>query len=165
MTSLTFTGNPVHTVGELPQKGSPLPDAMLVTADLADLSLSSLRGKRVVVSIFPSIDTDVCAASVRRFNEAAAGLPDTVVVCVSKDLPFALGRFCAAEGIDNVTPASAFRSDFGDVFGCQMTDGPLAGLPSRAVVIADADGKVIYTQQVEEVTTEPDYDAALAALK
>ena len=164
MASITFKNDPVTTVGELPAKGSALPAFELVGQDLAPVTSADLAGKRVVLNIFPSLDTGTCAMSVRKFNELAAGLENTVVVCVSEDLPFAQARFCGAEGIDNVVTGSAFRSSFGEDLGVTMQDGPLAGLLSRAVVIADENGKVLYTQQVAEVTEEPDYDAAVAAL-
>ncbi|EWS82241.1 peroxidase [Brachybacterium phenoliresistens] len=164
MASITFQQNPVSTVGELPAQGTAAPDAELVGADLSPVTISGLRGSRVVLNIFPSLDTGTCALSVRTFNERAAGLEGTTVLCVSKDLPFAQARFCGAEGIENVTVASAFRSDFGEAYGVTMTDGPLAGLLSRAVVVLDAEGTVLYTQQVPEIADEPDYDAALAAL-
>ncbi|MFZ3454723.1 thiol peroxidase [Arthrobacter sp. 7Tela_A1] len=164
MATTAFKQNPVRTAGELPAVGTPAPAVELVGADLSDVTLSGFAGRRVVLNIFPSVDTGVCAASVRRFNEIAAGLENTTVVCVSKDLPFALGRFCGAEGIENVVAASAFRSSFGEDFGLTQADGPLAGLLARAVVVIDADGSVLYTQLVPEITTEPDYDAAVAAL-
>lgn len=164
MATVTLGGNPVHTVGELPAVGSPAPDFTLVGTDLGEVSLSSLAGKRVILNIFPSIDTPTCATSVRTFNEKAAALDDTVVVCVSADLPFAQGRFCGAEGIADVISGSGFRSSFGDDYGVTFSDGPLTGLMSRAVVVVDADGTVAYTQQVPEIRDEPDYDAALAAL-
>ncbi len=164
MATTAFKGNPVHTVGELPAQGSVAPDFTLTGADLADVTLGGLTGRRVVLNIFPSVDTGVCAASVRKFNELAAGLENTTVVCASEDLPFALGRFCGAEGIENVSAASAFRSDFGDAYGVTMTDGPLRGLLARSVVVLDTDGSVIYSELVPEITTEPDYDAAVAAL-
>ena len=164
MASITFQSNPVTTVGELPATGSTLPAFELVGQDLGTVSSADLAGRRVVLNIFPSLDTGTCAMSVRKFNEVVAGLDNTVVVCVSKDLPFAQARFCGAEGIDNVVVASAFRSSFGEDFGVTMKDGPLAGLLSRAVVIADADGTVLYTEQVAEVSEEPDYDAAAAVL-
>lgn len=164
MASITFKNDPVTTVGELPAKGSALPGFELVGQDLGAVSGADLAGKRVVLNIFPSLDTGTCAMSVRKFNELAAGFENTVVVCVSKDLPFAQARFCGAEGIENVVTGSAFRSSFGEDFGVTMKDGPLAGLLSRAVVIADADGTILYTEQVAEVSEEPDYDAAAAAL-
>ena len=164
MASITFQSNPVTTVGELPQAGSTLPAFELVGQDLGAVSSADLAGRRVVLNIFPSLDTGTCAMSVRKFNEVAAGLDNTVVVCVSKDLPFAQARFCGAEGIENVVTGSAFRSSFGEDFGVTMADGPLAGLLSRAVIVADAEGTVLYTEQVGEVSEEPDYDAARAAL-
>lgn len=163
MATTAFKGNPVNTVGELPAVGADAPAYTLVGQGLSDLASSEVTG-RVLLNIFPSIDTGVCAASVRRFNELAAGLENTTVVCVSKDLPFAQGRFCGAEGIENVTVGSAFRSSFGEDYGVTMSDGPMAGLLARSVVVADADGKVIYTELVPEITQEPDYDAAVAAL-
>lgn len=164
MASITFKNDPVSTVGELPTKGSKAPQFDLVGTDLGAVTSGDLAGKRVVLNIFPSVDTGTCAMSVRRFNELAAGLDNTTVLCVSRDLPFAQARFCGAEGIENVVSASAFRSTFGEDYGVTMADGPLAGLLSRAVVVIDADGTVVYTQQVPEIADEPDYDAALAAL-
>lgn len=164
MATTAFKGNPVHTVGELPAQGSKAPSYTLTGTDLADVTADSYKGKRVVLNIFPSVDTGVCAASVRKFNELAAGLDNTTVVCVSADLPFALGRFCGAEGIDNVTAASSFRDDFGQQYGVTMTDGPLRGLLARSVVVVDADGTVLHSQLVDEITTEPDYDSAVASL-
>ena len=164
MAETAFKGTPVHTVGDLPTVGQQAPDFTLTGADLGDIALSDLTGKRVVLNIFPSIDTGVCATSVRRFNELAASLENTAVVCVSADLPFALGRFCGAEGIENVATGSTFRSSFPQAYGTLMTDGPLAGLNARSVVVVGADGAVLYTEVVPEITTEPDYDAAVAAL-
>lgn len=165
MATITFDSQPISTVGELPAVGTPAPAFELVGGDLAPVTLADYAGKRVVLNIFPSLDTGICAMSVRKFNEVAAGLDNTVVLAVSKDLPFAAGRFCSAEGIENVVTASAFRSSFGDDYGVTMTEGPLTGLLSRAVVIIDENGNVAYTQQVPEIKTEPDYDAAVAALK
>ena len=164
MATTALKGNPVHTVGELPAVGSQAPGWDLVGEGLSQLTQADSEGTRVVLNIFPSVDTGICAASVRKFNELAAGLEGTTVVNVSKDLPFAQARFCGAEGIDKVKVGSAFRSSFGEDFGVTLTDGPMAGLLARAVVVLDADGKVAYTQLVDEITTEPDYDAALAAL-
>ena len=161
---MTLHGSPVHSVGELPAVGSHTPAFELVGADLGPVSSESLSGRRVVLNIFPSVDTGVCATSVREFNKRASGLANTVVVCVSKDLPFAQARFCGAEGLDDVVTASAFRSGFGEDYGVALADGPLAGLLSRAVVVIDADGTVLYTQQVPEIGEEPDYEAAVAAL-
>ncbi len=158
-------GNAVNTVGELPAVGAAAPGFTLVKSDLSELGMADLAGKRVVLNIFPSLDTGVCAASVRRFNEEAGKLDDTVVVCASMDLPFAQARFCGAEGLDDVVPASAFRAPaFGKDYGVTLVDGPLAGLLARAVVVVGADGKVAYTELVPEITQEPDYEAALAAL-
>ena len=164
MAETAFKGTPVHTLGDLPTVGQQAPDFTLTGADLGDIALSDLTGKRVVLNIFPSVDTGVCATSVRRFNELAASLENTAVVCVSADLPFALGRFCGAEGIENVATGSTFRSSFPQAYGTLMTDGPLAGLNARSVVVVGADGAVLYTEVVPEITTEPDYDAAVAAL-
>ena len=164
MTSVTFHGSPAHTIGELPAVGSKAPAFELVGADLSSLTSASLAGRRVVLNIFPSVDTGVCATSVREFNKRAAGLVNTTVVCVSKDLPFAQARFCGSEGLDDVVTASAFRSTFGEDYGVTLTDGPLAGLLSRAVVVLDADGTVLHAQQVPEIGEEPDYEAAVAAL-
>ena len=164
MTSVTFHGSPAHTIGELPAVGSKAPAFELVGADLGSLTSASLAGRRVVLNIFPSVDTGVCATSVREFNKRASGLTNTTVVCVSKDLPFAQARFCGAEGLDDVVTASAFRSTFGEDYGVTLTDSPLAGLLSRAVVVLDGDATVLYTQHVPEVGEEPDYEAAVAAL-
>ena len=164
MATTAFKQSPVRTAGELPATGSSAPAFDLVGTDLAAVTAGDFASRRVVLNIFPSVDTGVCAASVRRFNEIAAGLENTTVVCVSKDLPFALGRFCGAEGIENVVAASAFRSSFGEDFGLTQTEGPLAGLLARAVVVIDADGTVVHSQLVPEITTEPDYDAAVTAL-
>lgn len=165
MAQITLKGSPVQTVGELPGIGNPAPDFTLVKRDLSEISLADYAGKKLVLNIFPSIDTGVCAASVRVFNSQATKLENTTVLCVSMDLPFAHDRFCGAEGIENAETASAFRSNFGDHYGVTIADGPLAGLLSRAVVVIDETGKVVYTEQVPEIAQEPDYDAALAALK
>ena len=165
MADITFQGNPITTVGNLPEKGAQAPAFTLVGTDLSDVELKNFAGKQLVINIFPSIDTGVCQASVRAFNEKAGGRDTTVVLNVSKDLPFAQERFCAAEGIDNVVSASAFRSSFGEDYGVTMTAGPLKGLLSRAVVVVDAEGSVVYTEQVPEIGQEPDYEAALGALK
>ena len=166
MATVTFKGDPVNTCGQLPEPGEDAPDCTLVKTDLSELTFSELTGQRVVLNIFPSIDTSVCAASVRRFNEEAAGLDNTTVLCISQDLPFAHARHCGAEGLDDVVSLSAFRNDaFGAKYGVTITDGPLAGLFARAVVVVGADGNVIYSQLVPEIAEEPDYDAALAALK
>ncbi len=166
MASITFKGNPVNTCGHLPATGSQAPDATLTGGDLSAVSISNLAGSKVVLNIFPSVDTGVCAASVRKFNESAAALDNTKIVCISRDLPFAQGRFCGAEGIKNVTMLSEMRdSAFSDAYGVKMVDGPLAGLLARAVVVLDASGKVVHSQLVPEITQEPDYTAALASLQ
>ena len=164
MATVTHVGITIKTAGELPAVGTRLPDFTLTGASLEDVTLRDLNGKRIVLNIFPSVDTGVCAMSVRRFNELAAGWPNTVVVCVSKDLPFAFGRFCAAEGIESVITASAFRSDFGEVYGVTMVDGPLRGLLARSVVIADETGTVVYHRWSPVIGEEPDYDEAAAAV-
>jgi thiol peroxidase len=166
MSQVTYKGNPIHTAGSLPQIGSTAHDFRVVKTDLASVSLSEFKGKKVVLNISPSIDTSVCAASVRRFNVEAAKLDNTIVLYISKDLPFAHKRFCAAEGISNVITGSEYRdSSFSDAYGVLLKDGPLAGLFSRAIVIIDGQGKIIYTEQVPEITQEPDYAKALAAVK
>ena len=162
MATTALGGNPVTTVGDLPEVGSAAPAFSLTGSDFSDVSLSS--GTRTVLNIFPSVDTGVCAASVKKFNELAAGLDDTVVVCVSNDLPFAQARFCGAEGIESVTAASGFKSSFGTDYGVLLTDGKFEGLLARSVVVVDTDGKVLYTELVPEIGQEPDYDAAVAAL-
>lgn len=164
MAQITLGGKPVNTIGNLPAVGSPAPAFTLTGADLGAVSSEQFRGKPVLLNIFPSVDTGVCATSVRTFNARAAGSGLTVV-CVSKDLPFALSRFCGAEGIENVTTASAFRDSFGEDYGLTITDGPMTGLLGRAVVVIDADGTVAYTELVPEIASEPDYDAALAAAR
>ncbi|MHA7878996.1 MAG: thiol peroxidase [Saccharospirillum sp.] len=163
MAQITLQGNPVNTVGELPAVGANAPDFTLTKADLSDLSLSDLAGKTVVLNIFPSIDTPTCAQSVRRFNEELSKLDGVEVLCVSEDLPFAQGRFCGAEGLDRVTPASAFRSEgFGKSYGVSIVDSPLKGLLARSVVVIK-DGKVAHTELVAETADEPNYEAAVAA--
>jgi thioredoxin-dependent peroxiredoxin len=164
MATVTLKGNPFSTVGELPTVGSQAPDFSLVQTDLAEITLASFSGKKVVLNIFPSIDTPTCALSVRTFNESAANLANTQVVCVSADLPFAAKRFCGAEGIERVTTGSSFRSDFGTAYGVDFANGPLKGLLSRSVVVINEQGKVIYTEQVAETADEPNYSAALASL-
>ena len=162
MAEITLGGKPVHTVGDLPAVGAAAPAFSLTDPDLGDVTGDDYRGKVLLLNIFPSVDTPVGANSVRKFNEqaAASGLS---VLCVSKDLPFALARFCGAEGIANVQSASAFRSGFGEEYGVTLTDGRMAGLLGRAVVVIGADGTVAYTELVGEIADEPDYDAALAA--
>lgn len=165
MATITLKGNAIATVGELPAAGSKAPGFNLTRTDLSACTLADFPGKTVVLNIFPSIDTAVCAASVRKFNEMAGNKKDTVVLCVSADLPFAHNRFCEADGLKNVIPCSVFRSaEFGRDYGVTIISGPIAGLLSRAVVIIDPEGKVKYTQQVPEITQEPDYEKALAQL-
>lgn len=165
METVFFNGSPMHTCGELPKAGTEAPYFALVGKDLSDINLHDFKGKRIVLNIFPSIDTDVCAASVRRFNKDASSLPNTVVLCVSQDLPFAAGRFCAANDIENVYTASGFRSDFGKEYGVEIVDGPLRGLYARALVVIDEDGKVKGTSLCQEITEEPDYKFAEDLLK
>ena len=165
MAQLTFRGQPAHTTGELPKVGSTVSFSKLVKNDLSEVSAGSYQGKNKVISIFPSIDTGVCAASVRHFNKEAASLKNTVVLNVSMDLPFANARFCGAEGIANCETLSAFRSAFGKEWGLEMKDTPLVGLLARAVVVLSADNKVLYTELVPEITQEPNYEAALKALR
>lgn len=165
MARTALHGNAVNTSGDLPAAGAPAPAFTLTTKDLGAVSSGDLAGGRVVLNIFPSVDTGTCAASVRAFNQRAAGLEDTTVVCVSADLPFAAGRFCEAEGIENVITGSVFRNrEFMDDYGVGMVDGPLEGLCARAVVVIDGDGTVLHSHLVPEIVDEPDYDAALAAL-
>ena len=165
MSQITLQGNPVQTVGSLPAVDMPAPPFRLVKSDLSEVSLQDFAGKNILLNIFPSLDTSVCAASVRRFNKEAGESPDTVVLCISADLPFAHKRFCESEGLDDVIPLSIFRSpEFGRDYGVTFTSGPLAGLLSRAVVIIDKSGTVTYTEQVPEISQEPDYDSALHAL-
>jgi thioredoxin-dependent peroxiredoxin len=165
MAKITLKGNPVNTSGSLPAKGSAAPDFKLVKSDLGSLSLSELKGKKLILNIFPSLDTAVCATSVRKFNQLAAGKPNVTVLAISKDLPFAHTRFCTTEGITNVTALSGFRdSEFGKLYGVDIIDGPLAGVYARSIVVVDEKGNVAYNELVPEITQEPDYDAALAAL-
>jgi thioredoxin-dependent peroxiredoxin len=166
MAQITLKGKPINTVGALPAVGQKAPDFRLTKQDLSDVRLKDFQGKKVVLNIFPSIDTGVCAASVRRFNQEAADLPGTVGVGVSKDLPFALGRFCGAEGIKNVVTTSDLRDGtFGKAYGVSIVDGPLEGLLSRSVVVIDPTGVVKFTEQVPEIAQEPDYAKAIAAVK
>ncbi|MDY6148316.1 MAG: thiol peroxidase [Porphyromonas sp.] len=166
MTTVKFKNEINVTLnGVLPQMGIEAPNFKAVKGDLSEVSLSDFRGKKVVLNIFPSVDTGVCAASVRRFNMEAAAQENTVVLCISKDLPFAQSRFCAAEGIENVVMLSAFRCDcFEKAYGLMMQDGPLKGLLARAVVVIDAEGYIVYSELVPEITQEPSYEAALKAL-
>jgi thioredoxin-dependent peroxiredoxin len=165
MAQITLHGNPFQTVGELPAAGTSAPAATLVKTDLSDITLDDFAGKKVVLNIFPSIDTPVCSISVRRFNTEIDRHPDAVALCVSMDLPFAHARYCAAEGLERVVSASVFRNPgFGRRYGVTIADGPLAGLLARAVVVLDPSGTVVYTQLVPEIGEEPDYDRALSAL-
>ncbi len=166
MAQVTLKGNPVHTAGDLPKIGGEAQGFTMVKGDLSELSLSDQKGKKVILNIFPSIDTDTCATSVRKFNEKAASLDNTIVLCISADLPFAQNRFCGAEGIENVQTASVFRDNgkFGEDYGVAILDGPLKGLLARAVVVLDEDGQVKHTELVSEIVDEPNYDSALAAL-
>jgi len=165
MAQITFKGIPIHTAAELPKTGSPAPDFRLTRSDLADVSLADYQNRKLILNIFPSIDTPVCANSVRRFNREAGQLNNVVVLCVSKDLPFAHKRFCAAEGLDHVETASEYKDTrFSDAYGVRIQEGPLAGLFSRAIVVINEQGMVTYTEQVPEITQEPDYSKALSAL-
>lgn len=166
METVYFLKNACHTYGDVPAVGTKAPDFKLTTPELKEVTLDDYKGKTVVLNVFPSLDTPVCAASVRRFNKEAAELKDTVVLCVSEDLPFAAGRFCTAEGLTDVTPASAFRDPkFAQDYGLLIVDGPLKGLLARAVLIIAPDGKIEYRDLVSEITHEPDYAAALKVLK
>ena len=166
MATTNFKGQPVKLIGEFIQVGKVAPDFELVKSDLSSFALKDLKGKNIVLNIFPSLDTGVCATSVRKFNELAASLDNTTVVAVSKDLPFAQSRFCTTEGIKNLIAASAFRSpEFSKDYGVEIVDGPLAGLLARAVVVIDENGKVIHAELVPEIAQEPDYEAAIKALK
>lgn len=165
MSTITLKGNQVNTLGSLPHVGFTIKDFALVDSGLNVKTLESFEGKKKVFNIFPSIDTPTCASSARKFNEEVSNLENTVVINVSKDLPFALGRFCAAEGLNNVETLSDFRGTFGDDYEVTITDSPMKGLLSRAVIVTDENNKVLYTEQVSEIANEPNYEAALAALK
>ncbi|HUH51292.1 MAG TPA: thiol peroxidase [Flavobacterium sp.] len=165
MASITLKGNPFHTIGNLPKTGTQAPDFSLIKTDLSPASSADFKGNRLVLNIFPSIDTPTCAASVRAFNQKAAALDNTKVLCISRDLPFAQARFCGAENLDNVITLSDFDSgNFGRDYGLTIADGPLKGLHSRAIVVIDENGKVIYTEQIGEIADEPNYEKALAVL-
>lgn len=164
-TAITLGGKPIHTIGKLPAVGTPVKSFTLTGVDLADKTFADYKGKYVIMNIFPSVNTGVCSKSVRKFNEDAASLKNTTVLCISKDLPFAQKQFCGAEGINNVVMLSDFRSDFGNVYGVKIADGPMKGLLSRAVIVVDPSGKIVYEQQVPEIGQEPDYTAAIAAIK
>ena len=165
MARTLLKGNPVNTAGDLPSPGTAAPDAVLARKDMSDISISSLKGKKIILNIFPSIDTSVCATSVRRFNAEASGLADTMVLCISADLPFAHARFCGAEGIDRVESLSSFRSDFGESYGVTLADSPLKGLLARAVIVLDRNLVVRHMELVPDIGNEPDYEAALDAVK
>jgi len=165
MTQVTLKGNAINTSGALPAVGSIVKDFILVKGDLSEANLASFAGKKKIFNIFPSVDTGTCATSVRKFNQEAAKLSNTVVLCISKDLPFAQSRFCGAEGIQGVVTLSAFRSSFAKDFGVEFIDGALKGLCSRSVIVTDENNKVLYTEQVAETVNEPNYEKALAALK
>ncbi|MBV8046064.1 MAG: thiol peroxidase [Paludibacterium sp.] len=165
MATVTLKGNPVDVAGALPAKGQAAPDFQLTAADLSDVSLATFAGKKKILNIFPSVDTPTCATSVRKFNQQASGRDDTVVLCISADLPFAQQRFCGAEGLANVKTLSTFRHpEFLQSYGVKLAQGPLAGLCARAVVVLDADNRVRHAELVSEIANEPDYAAALAAL-
>lgn len=165
MATVTLGGNPIHTSGELPKVGDSIKDFQLVKADLSVANLESYKGNKLVLNIFPSIDTGTCATSVRQFNAKASELTNTKVLCISRDLPFAQKRFCGAEGIENVETLSDFKDgSFGKNYGLEIVDGPLAGLHSRVVIVADENGKVLHAEQVAEIANEPNYEAALAVL-
>ncbi|WP_378187594.1 thiol peroxidase [Aquimarina sp. W85] len=166
MATITLQGNNLHTVGELPKIGAQAPDFNLVTKDLSTTTLNDFKGSNVILNIFPSVDTGICAASVREFNKQATSLSNTKVLCISRDLPFAQERFCGAEGITNVINLSDFRTGkFGQDYQVEMIDGPLQGLHSRAIVVLNKEGVVTYTEQVPEIAQEPNYEAALSVLK
>ncbi len=163
--TITLGGKTIHTVGKLPAVGTQVKDFTLTAVDLTEKTLADFEGKFIIMNIFPSVNTGVCAKSVRQFNEDAANLNNTAILCISKDLPFAQKQFCGAEGIDHVVMLSDFRNDFGNSYGIQIIDGPMKGLLSRAVVVVDPEGKIVYEQQVPEIGQEPDYSAAIAAVK
>jgi len=165
MSHITLKGNPVNTIGQLPKIGTQAPDFALTATNLTEENLADFSGKKLVLNIFPSIDTPTCANSTRRFNQEAANLPNVQILCISNDLPFAMSRFCAAENIQNVKVLSGFRSSFGADYGLTMTDSPLKNLLSRAVIVIDENGNIVYTEQVAEIVNEPNYEAALQALK
>ena len=165
MNTTLFKGKPISLTGNLPAAGNKAPDFTMTMKDLSDVSLSSFKGKKVILNIFPSIDTSVCATSVRKFNVEAAQLADTVVICLSADLPFAHARFCGAEGITNVESALTFRSDFGKVYGAALAESPMKGLMARAVIVLDREGIIRYSELVADIGREPDYEKALTAAK
>ena len=165
MAKITLQGNPINTNGDLPKVGSQAPDFKLVDKDLADRSLGDYKGKKKLLNIVPSLDTPVCATSTKKFNDHAKGRDDVVMLVIAADLPFAMGRFCTGEGVDKVIPLSMMRSkNFAKDYGVLITDGPLAGITARAVVVLDGNDKIVYTELVPEIAQEPNYDKALAAL-
>ena len=166
MATITFKGTPINTIGNLPAAGSAAPDFSLTKGDLSDVSLKDFEGKKKLLNIVPSLDTGVCAMSARKFNQEAAKVPNTVILTISCDLPFAQSRFCSAEGIDSIITLSEMRNrKFGEDYGVRIVEGPLAGLLSRAIVVLNENNKVVYTEQVPEIAQEPDYEKALEALK
>lgn len=166
MADIMLNGTPVHTLGSLPNPGTPAPDSTVTKTDLSEVRLKNYLGRKIMLNIFPSLDTPTCAAAMHRFNELVSEFPDLLILCVSADLPFAQKRFCAAEHLANVQPVSVFRHPgFGKDYGVTITDGPLTGLLSRAIVLIDEHGQIVYTQQIPEITHEPDYLAIIAALK
>lgn len=164
-TAITLGGKPIHTVGKLPAVGTEVKSFTLTAVDLSEKTFADFKGKYVIMNIFPSVNTGVCSKSVRTFNQDASSLNNTTVLCISKDLPFAQKQFCGAEGIDHVVMLSDFRNDFGKTYGVQIADGPMKGLLSRAVIVVNPEGKIVYEQQVPEIGQEPDYAAAIAAIK
>lgn len=165
MAKITLSGNPINTIGELPKIGETAQNFTLVSSDLTEKSLSDFKGKRIILNLFPSIDTGICSASVRKFNEIVSTLENTVIINISKDLPFALSRFCAAEGLDNIFTLSDFRGSFSKDYGVEMIDGTLKGLISRAIIVIDEKNTIIYTEQVPEIKQEPNYDNVINILK
>ena len=166
MAQIKLAGNPINTNGELPKKGSKAPNATLVKKNLEEASINDYQGKTIILNIFPSLDTSVCATSVRKFNKIVSEKPNTIVLAISKDLPFAMERFCSTEGIENVIPLSAFRSEeFSDEYGIEIIDGPLKGLLARSVVVIDDNGNIIYEELVPEITQEPNYDAVISIIE
>lgn len=165
MSTITLQGDTIHTIGTLPKVGNEAPDFTVTKLDLSEINLKNYRGKKIVLNIFPSLDTPTCAAAMQKFNEIAGKLSDVLILCVSEDLPFAQQRFCSAHKLKNVQPVSVFRHpEFGETYGVMIIDGPLTGVLSRAVVVIDESGKVIYTEQVKELANEPDYDSMLNAI-
>lgn len=165
MATITLKGNPFQTIGQLPAVGTKAPNFTLRAVGLSNISLADYAGSKIILNIFPSVDTGTCATSVRTFNKSASELDNTKVICVSRDLPFAHARFCGAEGIENVISASDISGEFASDYGVKFTDGPLEGLTSRSIVVLDENGIVLHTEQVSETVDEPNYEAAINALK